>query len=210
MIKSKYKIFFFFCLGFSNPSFSQTAHDIYLIKTAWHVGISVRIDSFAISKLKALKYFEDYEFADIGWGDEDFYQTPDTNIFLGLKALFVPTSSVVRISGINAGINSFISISDFAVKASLTNTQFIKLLDFIDASITKNESGEYRIASKKYGGKIIFFKSGLKYHMFHTCNTWIAEALNSAGLQIGASGIITAAQLYRELIKIGEIIKPVE
>ncbi len=210
MMKLKLGIFVFFCIGIFNQHISQNSNEIYLIKTAWHVGITIRIDSFSISKLKVLDYFKKYEFADVGWGDEEFYQDPDIDILLGLKALFVPTSSVVRIAGIYADIKSFISISDFAVKVILTNKQLDKLLDFIDKSLTKNEKGEYLITSKRYGGKIIFFKSGLKYHVFHTCNTWIAEALNSAGLQIGVSGIITAAQLYRKLIKIGEVIKPAE
>ena len=207
MIKLKLGICVFFCVGIFNQNFSQNSNDIYLIKTAWHVGISLKIDSFTVSKLNVLRYFEKYKFADIGWGDEDFYQNPGINILLGLKALFFPTSSVVRISGIYSDIKYLIDISDFAVKLSLSAKQFSKLLEFIDKSLTKNDDGNYVIASEKNGGQIIFFKSNLKYHAFHTCNTWIAEALNYADLKISKTGIITAQQLYRELRKIGKVLK---
>ena len=207
-MKLKLKIFILLYVCEFNQIVPQSTYTVYLIKTAWHVGISVKVDSFAVRKLKVLDYFKEYKFADIGWGDEQFYQEPGTDILLALKALFLPTPSVVRIAGIKSGIKDFISASDFTVNVILTKEQYAKLLEFIEKSLAKNAEGKYLITSREYGGEIMFFKSGLKYHMFHTCNTWIAGALNSAGIQIETHGIITAAQLYRELIKTGEVIKP--
>ena len=47
-----------------------------------------------------------------------------------------------------------------------------------------------------------FYLSGGEFHLFNTCNTWVAEALESAELEIISQGIITADNLME---KVGEL-----
>ncbi len=197
----------FFILLMSSQFFSQSLHKVYLIKTSWHVGITFHTDSVSVTELEILNYFRNYKYVDIGWGDADFYQNPGFNILLGLKAIILPTESVIRISGILSDLQYFIDVSDFTVELNLTHKQFRKLLTFVRNSLFKDSNGNYVIGSEHNNGRVIFFKSNLKYHLLHTCNTWIAETLNFAGLKIKKKGIITAQQLYRELIKIGKPVK---
>ena len=141
---------------------------------------------------------------------EKFYQNPDVNILLGLQALIIPTSSVIRVFGFTSNIYNYISISDFTVSLQLSKSQFRKLLKFINQSLVQSPKGNFVITSKKIDGQIIFFRSKLKYFLLRTCNTWVAEALSFAGFKIRKTRIITAQQLYKELIKIGKIEKILE
>ena len=43
-----------------------------------------------------------------------------------------------------------------------------------------------------------FYLSNGEFHLFNTCNTWIAEALQSAKLDISSRGIITADNLMEK------------
>jgi len=180
---------------------------IYLIKNYWHVGIILPVDNYTLSRLSVLEQFNEFPYVDIGWGDEDFYQNPDVDYVLGAKALLVPTSSVVRIQGRSIRINNLIKWSDYAVSLLVTERQLNNILEFIDNSLTRIDGGSYLIVSKDEYREIIFFKSDKKYHLFYTCNTWIADALNYAGFDIEEDRVLTAQHLFEELIKIGIVEK---
>jgi hypothetical protein len=86
------------------------------------------------------------------------------------------------------------------------DSQLKKLNQFISGSIKRDEVGNPFKLSDQAGGKIRFFKSPLSYHLFRTCNTWIAEGLHFAGFKIETS-VILAEQLFNEAAKIGVVIK---
>jgi len=60
---------------------------------------------------------------------------------------------------------------------------------------------------KQHGlGRIIFFKANGEYHLFNTCNTWLAKGLKQAGIEI-TDDIILTEQLFNEAAKVGRVIK---
>ena len=61
--------------------------------------------------------------------------------------------------------------------------------------------------SERYNGIIKFFSSDHKYHLVYTCNTWIADALETAGLNVNSSVVIRAEELFTELTKCGKLLK---
>ena len=102
---------------------------IYLIKSYWHVGILIEMDSTAITGVPVLSRFDNYRFVDIGWGDEDFYQNPDTDYYNAAKAILFPTRSVIKVTGHQSEVASIIRWSDFCIKINVTDDQFEKLLE---------------------------------------------------------------------------------
>ncbi len=180
---------------------------IYFIKNAWHVGIIFPINNITESQLSILRNFKRYKYVDIGWGDAKFYQHSGINYFLAVEALLYPTPSVVRVQGYLLDIEYFIKWSDYTVSINVNKTQLKDLLTFIKNSLSKTKNGKYIISSIKLDSDIIFYKSKLKYYLFKTCNTWVADDLRYAGFKVSSFGIITAYQLFRELIKIGKVEK---
>ncbi|MCU0344879.1 MAG: DUF2459 domain-containing protein, partial [Ignavibacterium sp.] len=55
-------------------------------------------------------------------------------------------------------------------------------------------------------GKIIYYKANGSYHLFNTCNTWLAKGLKEAGIDT-EDNILLTEQLFNELAKIGTVIK---
>ena len=201
-------IIFIYSAIYLFPSDStKFVHDVYLIKSRWHTGIILKVNELAVNNIKAVKYFRNYKYVDIGWGDKDFYQSSeDFDLYLAFKALFIPTESVVRLEGYNKEISDIILYTDFCIKFTLIEKNFINLLKFIDSSFSRNEKNGLIVTMKKTNGNIIFFKSNNSYHIFETCNKWIAKALLAAGYDISPTWIITADNLFDEVKKYGKVI----
>jgi len=182
-------------------------YTVYIVNNNLHTGIVIPIGSESSQIISAMKYFKNFRFADFGWGEEKFYQDPHDNYCMGARAIFLPNTSVIRIEGYrNIEEGSFIW-SDYTVMLTLTKDQYIKLIIFIENSFKKDTGDELSITSQKHSGSVIFFKSVYRYYLFNTCNTWVAEALNTSGLDVSPFLIITAGQLYDEIKDQGKVIK---
>lgn len=183
---------------------------IYIINNGIHTGIVIPVESESLRIISALKYFKEFSFADIGWGEETAYQDTEDRYLDYIKAVLYPNPSVICIEGYRAIGDSFIGWSDFTVMLSLTPEQYERLLNFIEQSLKKVSGGEVIITSKRHLGSTIFFRSVQKYHMFNTCNTWVASALQSSGLDVSPSFVITARHLYSGIKNLGIVLKPLK
>jgi len=186
---------------------SSGQYKVYIINSNMHTGIVIPVNAESINKIRAMQNFKSFQFTDIGWGEEKFYQDPEENFCMGARAILWPNTSIIRIEGYRSIDGSFISWSDFTVQLTLSPNQFIKLCEFIDNSFRRSHENNLIITSEKGAGRVIFFKSVLKYHLFNTCNTWVAEALKSADFDISPFLILTAGQLYDEIKDRGTIVK---
>ncbi len=80
---------------------------------------------------------------------------------------------------------------------------------YISNTVWRDREKKYEILSTKGLGRIIFFKANGEYHLFNTCNTWLARGLRQAGIEI-TDDIILTEQLFNEAAKVGRVIKAVE
>lgn len=188
-------------------SINPATIDVYLVKENWHTGIMFRIDEFTIQSLPVLKYFVDYEYIDIGWGDADFYQIPGFDLFLAAKAILIPTPTVMRFDGYKFPIEKIIEWREFALKFELPKERFLLLINYIEEHLILDEKREPIISKHDNNSPVYFFKSMGEYHLFRTCNTWAAEALKATGIEVNTFGLVTAGQLYSKFAVYGKILK---
>jgi uncharacterized protein (TIGR02117 family) len=200
-------IFYFFntstLIEVQNSSYTKNEIEIFLVKQYWHTAIVIHLEDIDDKKYRFKKFFRNYNLIDFGWGDEMFYQHPDFDLYLGARAILKPTSSTLRVEGINLSKELFFQLSEIVIRLDVTQNQLEKILEFIEKTFYK-ENDEYVILNV-IANKIYFFKSYGYYHLFNTCNTWIAKCLNYAGFNIDTKIILTE-QLFREVIKFGELI----
>lgn len=191
----------------SNIIASPGHYTVYIINNSIHTGIVIPVDRESLHMISALKYFNNFQFTDIGWGEETAYQDTEDIYWHYVKAVLYPNPSVICIEGYRSLPDSFIGWSDFTVMLSLSSEQFIKLTAFIENSFKKDQGNEVIITSKRHLDQMIFFKSVKRYHLFNTCNTWVAAALQSSGFDVSPSLVITAGQLFNEIKKQGTVLK---
>jgi len=191
-----------------NAIISEQRYPVYIMSSGIHTGLIIPVNTFSVEKITAVNFFRDYKFIDFGWGDEDYYQKPGGGKFcLGVKAVALPSSSVMRVQGFSNAPDDVARWSDYAVQFALDTGSFIRLCEYIENSFRKDKRKALMETSRKRNGEIIFFKSVYYYHGFNTCNTWAARALNRAGLDISAFMVITADDLFGEVKEKGVILK---
>lgn len=180
---------------------------IYLVKNYWHVGIIFPLDIRTTKILPVLNDFKGFHGIEIGWGDEDFYQNPTIDYYNATKAALLPTNSVIRLRGINGNLESFFQSSDFCIELKISYRAYVELLEYIKESFYFGSKNSLILVGDQLGGQIRFYRSRKKYHLFHTCNTWVVRGLEDAELSVSSFGVITAEHLFKEVRKIGVVLK---
>jgi uncharacterized protein (TIGR02117 family) len=186
--------------------FNDSLHTIYFIKQRWHTAIVFHTEEVDSTILPEIKYFSGAELIDIGWGDEAFYQHPDFDWDLAYHALFYATPSTLRIEGIFISKEKYFDVSEIVAELRISTDQLKILLNYISDTILRGEEGKSEILSTQYLDRVYFLKAKGEYHLFNTCNTWLAEGLNSAGIEI-EDDIVLTEQFFNELAIVGRIIK---
>jgi uncharacterized protein (TIGR02117 family) len=199
------------CCGFSTTSASKflqddSLHTIFLIKQRWHTAIVFHKEDIDTTILPEIKYFEEAELIDIGWGDEAFYQAPNFDWDLAYQAIFYPTPSTLRMEGIYIPMIDYFNISEIVVEFKINDEHLKILLNYIADTIWRNEDHQSKTLSTQYLDRVYFFKANGEYHLFNTCNTWIARGLKKAGFDIKEEIILTE-QLFNEASKFGDVLK---
>jgi uncharacterized protein (TIGR02117 family) len=180
---------------------------IYLVKQRWHTGIVIETSKIDTNLWKEADQFKQFRYIDAGWGDEAFYQSNDFDLELAVKALFYPTTSTLRIQGFNLMIEQYAVISDIILEIKISNQQLAKIIKYICGTYSRNNEGEAILQIERYNGRVKFYKAKGNYHLFNTCNTWIAKALKEAGFQI-RNDIIFAEELFGEDCLSGKVVNP--
>jgi uncharacterized protein (TIGR02117 family) len=185
---------------------ADSLHTIYLIKQYWHTAIVIDKDDIDPEILPEVEYFKDFSLLDFGWGDEEFYQYPGFDSGLAFKALFYATPSTLRVEGIGISKDTYFDISEIVVRILVTQEQLNEIVHFISSTLYREKKDNPVILSEQGLGRIIFFKANGEYHLFNTCNTWLARGLKQAGIDI-EDDIILTEQLFNEAAKVGTVIK---
>ena len=206
--------FIFFFLN-TSPHFSvsksvivdkEEIHKIYFIKQNWHTAIVFSTRELDSQLFREYDLFSEFGLIDIGWGDEEFYQYTGFDSGLAFKALFYATPSTLRVEGISLTKKEYFELSEIVIQLNVSDEQFKNICAFINKTFYINDAEETLILNKKVGDKIIFYKSNGSYHLFNTCNTWLARGLRESGIEI-EDNILLTEQLFNELARIGTVIK---
>jgi uncharacterized protein (TIGR02117 family) len=180
--------------------------EIYLIKQYWHTAIVISREDIDSLILPEVTLFNKFSIIDFGWGDEEFYQYDGFDAGLAYKALFYGTPSTLRVEGIGISKEAYFNVSEIVIKIVITPKQLDEILKFISNTVYRDSNGNPVVLSEHGLGRIKFLKANGDYHLFNTCNTWLANGLKQAGVNI-TDDIILTEELFNEAAKIGTVIK---
>ncbi len=185
---------------------NESSIEIYLIKQYWHTAFVISRDDIDTLIFPEVTLFNKFNIIDIGWGDEEFYQHPEFDAGLAFKALFYSTPSTLRVEGIGISKESYFNISEIVIKIVITQKQLDEILLFISNTVYRDSNNKSVLLSEHGLGRVKFFKANGEYYLFNTCNTWLAQGLKQAGVDI-TDDIILTEELFNEAAKIGTVIK---
>lgn len=181
----------------------QTAriYEVWVIQEFWHTGIVFSISDIDPKHWPQIEKYSDLNYIDIGWGDEKFYQAHGNPVLLAARAILWPTQSVMQVFAFNTNVASAYATESRILKIPLSAEQFTALTKYISESYMLDDKGK-TITSTAYGDTDHYFLSTRKYHLFQTCNTWVAKAFRNAGLEVRSFCVLNANQLFRQLSRI--------
>jgi uncharacterized protein (TIGR02117 family) len=119
-----------------------------------------------------------YPWVAFGWGDKNFYlNTPnwsDLKFSTAFNAAFGLSSGAIHVTYYGS-----IQKGENCKPFVLNPYQMNKLFDFVYSDFDNSESRLLRAikTDMNYGPRDAFYDSKKSYSLFHTCNTWINDAL---------------------------------
>lgn len=139
----------------------------------------------------------------IGWGDERFYLSDGTDLWLGLDALIPPSPSVMHIA-YNAGPSSAYLGPNDETDIAVSRDGAAQFVAYVDRALVLDPRGAVIVThAGKVVGRSAFVRTRGSFHLFNVCNQWMARALRAAGIDINARGAWLAGPLIRQVRKTG-------
>lgn len=195
--------------GLFPPGPNEPLKTIFMVSHGWHAGIVVKRADIPTGLWPQHHDFPDAQYLEVGWGDRDYYMTPDPGIGIMLKAGLLPTDSVLHIVGFTGTVSRYFPRSEI-VSIDLSERGFERLVAYIENSYVKDDDGESRVLGPGLYGNSLFYLSRETYHIFNTCNVWTARALREAGCPITPALTLTVEDLMSGMESFGTVIQSLE
>jgi uncharacterized protein (TIGR02117 family) len=180
------------------PAGGKHARTVFVVHDAWHAAIVARKADIPIAVLPELRDFPSAEYLEFSWGDRDYFPAPDAGIGLAIKAAFWSSGSILHVVGFREAVENFFPSGEI-IDIHLSEENFHRLIKFLSDTFSRPDPpapAEARPGLFPHGR---FYAAEGKFSLFRTCNTWVAEALSSAGLPIRPNYVFTAANLGNQL-----------
>ncbi|MBX9450140.1 MAG: TIGR02117 family protein [Taibaiella sp.] len=164
--------------------------EIFILTNGVHTDIVMPVSNELYDWSKVFPYRHtlsqdtDYPYVAVGWGDKGFYlETPewkDLKASVAFKAAFALGTSAVHVTFYRQ-----METGKSCRPIRLTEMQYSRLVQYIDATLDKDEAGKpiHISTDAQYGDFDAFYEARGSYHLFFTCNTWVNDALKSCGQQ---------------------------
>ena len=107
-----------------------------------------------------------------GWGNQDYYGSSQKSIGKAMKALLIPSASVVEIAGFVQPTQAGTQV----VAVHVSKNEIQQLLGFISATFKLDDEHKPILVRTEPTGFRYYAAMG-RYHLFHNCNNWTAEGL---------------------------------
>ena len=192
--------------GLFPPGPNEPFRTIYLVSHGWHAGIVIKRTDIPAGIWPQHNEFPGAEYLEVGWGDKDYYMTPNPGLGITLKAGFLPTASVLHIVGFHGPVTDYFPRSK-VIRIDLSEAGFRRLCHYLENSYALDETDLSQPLGPSLYGDGKFYLSRETYHAFNTCNAWTARALREAGCPITPAANLRVKTLMRNVAKFGTVIQ---
>ena len=190
----------------SPPKPDELGNTVYLTSHGWHAGIVIRRADIPDSVWPEHTEFPDSVYLEVGWGDSDYYRTPDPHWGITLKAALLPTASVLHVVGFSSSVPAYFPYSEI-IEIRLSDPGFAELCRYIAASYLKDPAGNSVALGPGLYGESRFYESHEIYHLFNNCNAWTDRALETAGCPLDPAPVFTVETLMDRARSCGKVIQ---
>ncbi len=168
------------------------------MSNGWHTGIAISTADIDVKILPEVLDFPTSRYLEFGWGDVAFYQADAPDLMTTLEAALAPTDAVMHINAMPHVPEIYYREAEVII-LQLSEQQILNLLQQIATSFQRDKRTKIApIAAGRYANSYFYPAVG-QFHIFNTCNSWVAETLAAAGIEIDTRGVISAEDVMRQL-----------
>jgi len=176
-------------------------HNVLVLDHGYHSGIVIYRDDLqrfggAVAK-GWLADFPNADWFEIGWGDRGFYldvpTLSDVTFGVAASALLLPSPSVLHVAT-GQGDAAQVFAASGQISFSLDSAHMTALIDTLQAG-----SGGADGLKKGLYLNSLFYAGNGSYHMFYTCNSWVARVLRAGGVNASPLFAQSSSGLFTEL-----------
>jgi hypothetical protein len=173
----------------------------YLARRHWHIDVGFSVRELDPSLAPIARRFPRAKYLFFGFGDRHYLLSKRKGTST-LSGALIPGPGIILVTALeNAPAQAFggsqVLEFDLSAAAMAAAQNFVR----------RTLSGERGTAELKpvadgpYEGSL-YYGAEPRYSALHTCNTWAAETLNSAGLPVRTRLVLLAGQLWRQARKL--------
>jgi uncharacterized protein (TIGR02117 family) len=172
---------------------------IYVIKRSWHTDIGFAAADLHSPLASVRTNLSGVRYVLFGFGDRHYLLNRGSRASSLVGALF-PGAGLVLLTALKATPEEAFG-ADAVIRLRLSARQERALEDFVWKTLATTNGSTSVLAPGPYGGSY-YYASTTRYSGLHTCNTWTAEGLRAAGLNIRSFGVEFSGQVWRQAQRI--------
>lgn len=170
---------------------------IYVTSNDWHTRIVVATADLPEPLLPEALDFPAARWLAFGWGDHRYYPTPSPPGWLALEAALLPSPAVLHIVPMPSAPSTAPGFEVLAIE--LGEAAHRRLLQALDDAVARDGGRRAQAVAPGLYPDSRFYPATGTFHLFNTCNRWVAQKLAAAGLPVRTWGVVTAEDLLRQL-----------
>lgn len=166
---------------------------VYVVSRGWHVEVGLPTAELSGPLTFYRTVFPQARTLMFGYGKRTFFtakvETP-SDYLLGP----LPGDAVIQVTGLLVPPQGAYPGTD-VLELTLRPGGAQALSDFIWGQLGKDHAGEPRLVAPGNFPGSIFYAARSEYTLAHTCNTWVVQALQAAGLPVSPAGVVFSGQV---------------
>jgi uncharacterized protein (TIGR02117 family) len=186
------------------PRPDEPAVRVHVVAYGLHTGIVIRRADIPAGIWPEHGEVGDGAYVEVGWGDREFYMAARPTSGMAVSALVLGNPSVLLVIDIAGPIEGYLGSLD-AAEIALSAAGFRKLLRFVESAYARDAQLRPRPLGPGLFPRSRFYAANGRYHLFNTCNTWVARALRQAGCPISPGATLTAGMLLAQIERFGRV-----
>ena len=180
------------------PAPGDASIALWVLDHGWHTAIVLRRADVKRTGWREVDELPAAAFIEVAWGDREFYMATPATVWMAIKGAVGSGASVLHVVSFDTPIAAAFPRGQ-AVEVRASPRGLDALTRFIAQEHARDGEGRaVRLQPGLYGASW-FYAARSPYSLSNTCNTWIARALETAGLPVTASGVMTAGDVMRQL-----------
>jgi hypothetical protein len=167
----------------------------YVARRGWHIDIGFAIADLSPPLKSMAKDFPDAQYVFFGFGDMH-YLVAKHHGGPAMAAALWPGRGIILVTTLKQA-PALAFDADQLVVLKLNQAESLDLQDFIWKSLVSSDGAVTLYQPGPYDGGF-YYLAVPKYSALHTCNTWVAESLRSAGFKVHSTAGGFAGQLWSQ------------